>query len=215
MDLKLPSPVPLRIQAYNILKEAIISGVLKENEMITERRAQEQFHISRTPFREAIQTLEAEGWMYTIPYKGTYVSPITAKEIEDIFELRLILETSVVRKVQSEIDNQSLNRLEALVTLMETEMAKKNIYQFIILDRDFHRVLYELANNDRLLTISEQISDMMRRIGVKALHSLPRWQDVIKEHRKIIEGLREGRAEEAIIDHLKKTEEEVKKTYEE
>jgi DNA-binding GntR family transcriptional regulator len=208
MNLRLPTPTPLRVQAYNILKEAIISGVIEEGEMITERRAFEQFHIRHTPFREAIQSLENEGWMYTIPYKGTYVSPITPKQIQDIFEIRMILETYIVRKVQTTINEQILHKLEGLVTLMETE---NNVYQFILIDRDFHRVLYELAQNERLLGILDQISDMMRRIGVKVLHSLPRWQEVINEHRKIIDGLREGNAEEAVIYHLQETEKEIKK----
>jgi DNA-binding GntR family transcriptional regulator len=96
VDLLLSNPKPLKVQAYTILKEAIIRGILRDNELITERVAQERFHISRTPFREAVQALEAEGWVYSSPYKGAFISPITIKDIHDIFELRWFAKFSKV-----------------------------------------------------------------------------------------------------------------------
>ncbi|SDN25533.1 DNA-binding transcriptional regulator, GntR family [Fictibacillus solisalsi] len=196
---------PLKVQAYNILKEAIINGLFKKNEVITEKRALEEFNISRTPFREAVQSLETEGWLVSIPYKGTFVSPITKKDIEDVFELRMLVELHIVKKISSTISEKSLEELEGIILLMEKELRMGNEDQFIILDREFHKTLYDLAENKRLISISEQISDLFRRIGVQVIHRKNRGEEVITEHKKIIEGLKKGDAVEAMQIHLEQT----------
>ncbi|MDN4074937.1 GntR family transcriptional regulator [Fictibacillus terranigra] len=196
---------PLKVQAYNILKEAIINGLFKKNEVITEKRALEEFNISRTPFREAVQSLETEGWLVSIPYKGTFVSPVTKKDIEDVFELRMLVELHIVKKISSSISDKSLEELENIIFLMEREMSQGNEDQFIILDREFHKTLYDLAENKRLISISEQISDLFRRIGVQVIHRENRCEEVIDEHKKIVEGLKNGDAVDAMRIHLEKT----------
>ncbi len=196
---------PLKVQAYNILKEAIINGLFKKNEVITEKRALEEFNISRTPFREAVQSLETEGWLVSIPYKGTFVSPVTKKDIEDVFELRMLVELHIVTKISSSISEKSLEELENIILLMEREMSQGNEDEFIILDREFHKTLYDLAENKRLINISEQISDLFRRIGVQVIHRQNRCEEVISEHKKIVQGLKNGDAVDAMRIHLEKT----------
>ncbi|SEN76897.1 GntR family transcriptional regulator [Lihuaxuella thermophila] len=201
---QLPRPNPLKLQAYTILKEAIIRGEFHDHEMITERSAHERFQISRTPFREAIQTLEAEGWIYSIPYKGTFVSPVTTQDIHDLFEIRLILETYVVNKIQSHMDLKSLKQLETILQSMKVSSREQNDYDFMLLDKDFHQWMFELAGNRRLVAVFIQTSDMIRRIGMRVLHRESRREEVIAEHQQIIDGLKNGRAEEAMVQHLKK-----------
>jgi DNA-binding GntR family transcriptional regulator len=195
------------MQAYDILKEAIIRGVLTDDEMVTERRAQEQFGISRTPFREAMQSLEAEGWVYSVPYKGSYVRPITLKDINDIFDLRLILESGIVEFAQGRLDQVTLQKLESLVRSMRVSPDEQDDHQFMALDRDFHQMIYSLADNRRITAISDQISDLIRRIGMRSLHNPSRREEVIAEHQRIVTGLRNGQAVEAVRYHIEKTRE--------
>jgi DNA-binding GntR family transcriptional regulator len=205
MNLHLAAPKPLKVQTYEILKEAIIRGILTDNEMMTEKRAAEQFQVSRTPFREAIQILESEGWVYTIPYKGTYISPITARDMEEVFELRVMLETSIVEKILLNVSENSLKRLEQLISIMKTNPAEQDDYEFMAIDHDFHKVIYELTNNKRIIHVFEQTSDTIRRIGVRVLHRKNRREEVISEHMEIVKGLRDGTAGEALLEHLMKT----------
>ncbi|WCK54570.1 GntR family transcriptional regulator [Aneurinibacillus sp. Ricciae_BoGa-3] len=205
MDLYLASPKPLKIQAYEILKEAIIRGILKDNEVITERRAMEQFKISRTPFREAIQSLEAEGWMYSIPYKGNYIKPITLEDIEHVFELRIILETSIINKVLTNMDAENISELERLVSSMKKSLLEQDDLVFMDLDTEFHRVIYQLTHNKQIINVFEQTSDLIRRIGVRVLHRETRRDEVITEHKRILAGLKDGTAGEAMIQHLEQT----------
>nr|WP_232345459.1 GntR family transcriptional regulator [Paenactinomyces guangxiensis] len=200
----LPNTKTLKDQAFSILKEAIIRGILHDGEMITERRALEQFHISRTPFREAVQSLEAKGWVTSIPYKGTFINPITIKDIHDIFELRLMLETSVVKKIQSNMSQESLNQLEVITKSMNTNHLQQGDYEFMLLDKDFHHVLFKLTNNQKLIAVFEQTSDIICRIGMRVLHRESRREEVIAEHQQIIDGLKNGTAEKEMAQHLEK-----------
>ncbi|MBN2909877.1 GntR family transcriptional regulator [Polycladomyces sp. WAk] len=202
MELFLSNPKPLKVQAYTILKEAIIRGILQDHEMITERVALERFGISRTPFREAVQTLEAEGWVYNLPYKGTFISPITIKDIHDVFELRFMLEIGVVRKVQQMINRKNLDQLQAITAAMNTDPSQMSDVDFMRLDKDFHKVLFELTDNERLISVFNQTSDLIRRIGMRVLHRASRREEVVREHRSIIEGLQNGTAEQEMEQHL-------------
>jgi DNA-binding GntR family transcriptional regulator len=201
----LVSPKSLKLQTYHVLKEAIISGELKDNEMITEKKAMELFGISRTPFREAIQALEAEGWVFSLPYKGTYVSSFYERDIEEVFELRAVLETAVARKVAGRLDQQAYAALEEIICQMTTDAKVQNDYAFTSLDFEFHRALNRLADNKRLLSMTEQIYDVMRRIGMRVLQRpIQRREEVIREHRRILDGLKNGDAEAAVIEHLER-----------
>lgn len=196
------NPQPLKAQAQSILKEAIINGDLTEEVPITERLALEKYQISKTPFREAIQSLEAQGWVKKIPYKGTYVVPLTAKDIEDIFELRLLLEPPLVDPERSKINEKQMKQLAEITKQMKNGGSLQSDKEFMLLDQDFHRVLYESSENLRLLQIFEEINDSIRRIGMQVLHYQSRRDELIREHEQILTGLKEGTAVEALQTHL-------------
>jgi DNA-binding GntR family transcriptional regulator len=205
LKIELFSPKSLKSQAYEILKMAIISGVLKDNELISERIAMEKFQISRTPFREVIPTLEAEGWVKSIPYKGVFVKPLTLKDIEEVFELRMIVEPAIARHVQGKIEADSLQKMEKILNFMKADTNKQDDYEFMTLDRDFHKAIYELTDNKRLINSAELISDVMHRIGMRSLTRDKRRQDAIAEHKEILEAFKKGNAEEAVMKHLENT----------
>ncbi|GGH88480.1 DNA-binding GntR family transcriptional regulator [Pullulanibacillus pueri] len=197
-------PMPLRAQAVSILKEAIISGELHDGEVMTERTILEKYNIGKTPFREAIQTLEAEGWVKKIPYKGTFVTPLTEKGIHDLFELRLYLETSILKHWQRECSPKALHELNKIQKEMEKSSALLTPEVFMQWDKDFHQVIYHSTLNDRIIAIYDQIKDHIRRIGLRVIHHEQRREEVIQEHRAILTGLTNGRAEEAMEQHLLK-----------
>ncbi|RLL41137.1 GntR family transcriptional regulator [Oceanobacillus piezotolerans] len=200
-------PKPLKSQAVESIRNAIIQGVLKNDEMITEKLVKEKFGISRTPFREAIQLLEAQGWVYTVPYTGTYVKPITMTDIDEVFEMRSIIESSIVRFLQER--KISIDELKLVMKNMEDRMEDFSDYEFMQEDQAFHYKLYELTNNKRLISVYNQVSDMMLRIGVNVLYKKERRLEVIKEHNDIVKGLENGTGDKEIITHLEKT----KKTF--
>ncbi|MDR4949880.1 GntR family transcriptional regulator [Neobacillus cucumis] len=205
--MNLSVPAPLKIQAYNIIKEAIISGIFRDHDPITEKLVQEKFNISRTPFREALQILESEGWVYTIQYKGTYVKPITLEDLHELFELRLIVEPGILEYVFDHNIKFNADQLEEVVNKMVTDENIQSNLDFMTLDRDFHDLLYKLIDNSRFKTVSDQVSDIMLRVGIRVLDHHSRREEVIEEHRRIISGLKDGTAKNHLRYHLEKTKE--------
>jgi len=194
---------PLKVQAMEIIRDAIIDGVLKDGDMITEKVAKERFGISRTPFREAVQILEANNWLYTIPYTGTYVKPITMEDIDEVFEMRMIVEPAIVKHLQNQ--KVSFEKLYALTHHMEEHIGEMSDIEFMSEDREYHAELYRLTNNKRLISTYDEISEMMLRIGIHVLFKQDRRLEVVEEHWAIIRALEQGNGEELLVSHLKKT----------
>jgi DNA-binding GntR family transcriptional regulator len=209
-------PASLKMQAFSILKNAIINGVFKDDDAITEKIILERFKISRTPFREAIQVLESEGWVYTIPYKGTFVKPIKLKDIRELFELRLIIEPSIIDYLLEKSNIEcTAKELELIVKKMKTDVSLQSNFEFMLLDQEFHNLLYKKTENSRIIAFSEQISDTMLRVGILVLNKITRREEVIDEHMKILFGLRDGTAKSQLKSHLDSTEESFIKMYKE
>lgn len=203
MNLYAMSPKPLKVQAMEIIRDSIIKGVLKDGDMITEKIAKEQFGISRTPFREAVQLLEANNWVYTIPYTGTYVKPITMEDIDEVFEMRMIVEPAIAKHLQDK--KVSFEKLYALTQRMEQQIDEMSDVEFMSEDREFHAELYRLTNNKRLIAIFEETSEMMLRIGIHVLYKPARRLEVVEEHKAIIQALEQGIGDQVLISHLEKT----------
>lgn len=102
----------LKEKVYEILKEMIISGKLKYNERIEEDALATSLEVSRTPVREAINKLEQEGWINIIPRRGMFVSNVSLKEINDIFQVRLNLEPIILQMGFSNIPLSECQRLK-------------------------------------------------------------------------------------------------------
>lgn len=203
MNVYTMSPMPLKVQAMEIIRDAIIKGVLKNGDMITEKIAKEKFGISRTPFREAIQLLEAHKWVYTVPYTGTYVKPITMEDIDEVFEMRIILEPAIVKHLQQ--SNITFEKLNDLTHKMEQQIETMSDYEFMCEDREFHAELYRLTKNKLLISSYEDISEMMLRIGIHVLYKKDRRLEVVEEHKAIIKALEKGVADQLLVSHLEKT----------
>lgn len=207
-------PAPLKIQAYTIIKNAIIKGIFEDHEAITEKVVLEKFKISRTPFREATQILESEGWVYTIQYKGTYVKPVTLKDLQELFELRQVMEPGIVDYFLENPTKYSTEKLEEVVSKMEIDENLQSNFEFMSLDRDFHSLFYEMTNNSKIKAVSDQISDIMLRVGIRILNHNSRRGEVIEEHMKIISGLKDGTAKQYLRKHLETTKDYFCKLYE-
>ncbi|MFR4479849.1 MAG: GntR family transcriptional regulator, partial [Fusobacterium sp.] len=126
----------LKEKVYEILKEMIISGKLKYNERIEEDALATSLEVSRTPVREAINKLEQEGWINIIPRRGMFVSNVSLKEINDIFQVRLNLEPIIL---QMGFSNIPLNECQRLKREFESFLDKE-------LTKDEAKTLDELDN---------------------------------------------------------------------
>ena len=136
----------LRGRVFNKIREDILSGKYKEHEELKEVAIGEELGVSRTPVREAFRQLELEGLIQIVPNKGAYVTGITAKDVEDIYMIRSLLEGLCARWATDHITDEQLEELEENVYLADFHASKGHLDQMAELDNRFHHILYEACN---------------------------------------------------------------------
>jgi DNA-binding GntR family transcriptional regulator len=191
---------------FRWLKEHIATLPRHEGTFITEGEVGRATGTSRTPVREALLRLEADGFLKIVPKKGAFVPPITDAEIEAVMQARTLVEDWCVRRACG-FGEALAGELERLVA--EQEALRDNPLAFIERDREFHRTIVRAGNNPVLADFYESLRERQLRMGLQAIGvSEPRVIDVLAEHRAIVEGLKSGdgqRAAAAMTRHLANT----------
>ena len=197
-------------QAYQIIKEAIISLKLKPGERLKESKLAEELGISATPIKGALTRLEQEGLVKTIRFRGASVAKIDVHDVEEIFELRELLEGAAVRKAALNFSSEDLQKGEALLEAMREAYKTGDIKSYVRPSRDFHYLFIEKLTNQRMIGVLRTFDDQLERIRVTAIRSLENIPLFIKDYEKILEALTAGEPEEAeraLLAHLKRVRE--------
>lgn len=196
-------------RAYESIKQGILSFVYKPGDFLTEAELARQIGLSRTPVREALLLLQAEGLVRLVPQKGAVVPPMAVRDVEEVLELRLLVEVFAAGKALGGRQD-ALPRLRQLLRDQEIQLQTGfDPARFISVDREFHRVFVAAAGNRRLLKLYEDLRDQQMRLGIQAvLSSAGRAREVVEEHRRIVRCLEEGEEaglKAAVEDHLMRT----------
>jgi len=188
---------PLREVVYETLREAIRSGVLAPGERLMEIQVAEELGVSRTPVREAIRRLEAEGLVVMIPRRGTYVSDMSLRDISDVFEIREALEVLAVSLAAARITDDELEELERMMVELDEVIGKNDIEGLVEVDIRFHMKIYEASRNVRLISILSNLREQTTRFRMTSMSTPGRMQNTMEEHRAIVEALGDRDPEEA------------------
>ncbi|WP_314657064.1 GntR family transcriptional regulator [Fusobacterium nucleatum] len=202
--------------AYQKIKAAILNEMYEPNQILNERKLAEEFQISRTPVREALKILEGEGWVKIIPWKGAIVNQITQKEIDEIFQIRLIIEPAIIELLQNKIDYKKRAYLDKLYENQKKTKTKK---EFILADREFHMTFVEWTENLQLIEMVKGLNDRIYMVGHKAINSKDskREEESLEEHYKIIQALKNNDimlAKNFMIAHVIETKNNINKNIE-
>lgn len=187
----------LRGRVFNRLREDILNGKYKEHEELKEVAIGQELGVSRTPVREAFRQLELEGLIQIIPNKGAYVTGITAKDVKDIYMIRSSLEGMCARLATEHIKPEQLEEMEENIYLASFHAAKGHMEQMAELDNRFHQILYEACDSKMLENLLQDFHQYVIRIRRKTLSTKERGIASNEEHRRIMEAIREGKAQEA------------------
>src|SRR5476649_2040517 len=116
MDMRKPleKHLTLREKILENIRDAFISGTLKAGSRVSEPDLAERYGISRTPIREAFRQLESEGYLTVIPRKGALVASFSAKDVEEFYAIKSILEGYAARKACSRLSSREINKLEGI-----------------------------------------------------------------------------------------------------
>ncbi len=149
-------------QVSEHLFQLLIHGVLKPGDKINELALAKSLHVSRNPIREAIRKLEQKGILITEPGRGAYVRELDDKDINEIGELRLLIETTALQKSLKKIDQQVVDDLSAVIEDMERAAMDGEAEKLVESDFDFHAKIVSLANNSRFDRVFSDLFDEMR-----------------------------------------------------
>jgi DNA-binding GntR family transcriptional regulator len=184
-------------RVYAALRDQILSGTLAPNQRLVELQLASQFGLSRTPIREALKRLAAEGLVSLDPVRGMVVRHVDATEVEDIYAIREVLDGLAARLAAHNATDADIEKLRLLSELME-ESARTGQWEAVVqINIRFHGVLYSASRNERLELMAKSLQDAVRRYSSMAFYHTERVVEVLREHNEIIAALQARDAERA------------------
>ncbi|MDV7341234.1 GntR family transcriptional regulator [Terasakiella sp. A23] len=174
---------------FDALRDEIISGNLKAGESIRQENIAKIFNVSRIPVREALKRLEAQGLVKNERYKGAIVSSLSDDEIEEIYEIRLMLEPLIIKHAVQNISEETLEIARECCDKFSTETDPG---QWGELNRRFHEALYRDAQRPFHLKIIKEISDRIDSYVRAQLVLTDGMEKARKEHLGILQACEEG-----------------------
>jgi DNA-binding GntR family transcriptional regulator len=211
--LKLKIPANPTQRAYKTIHDDILKGTIDGQQHFTEAFFAERYGISKSPIREALDRLEAEGLITIIPRRGAFVREFAVHDAEEIYELREVLETLVVRNAV--LDAKTLARLREIVSAAQSFLEKNDKSSYIRTDAAFHTTLAMASSNSRLRRMLESMHNQMLLLRRQTFELSSHLS--VKQHLGILNALEKGQRQVAaklmaqhiravrktLIDHLK------------
>lgn len=179
------------------LRQSILDGSYPAGAQLRQDALAESHAVSRIPVREALFQLEAEGLVRLVPHKGAVVSELSLDEINDVFDLRVLLEPRLLAASMPHFSGADFTTLTAIEIDFERAIAARDIGRWGALNADLHMALYRHANQPRTLSIVAgllQTSDRYTRVQLSRAAAMERAQS---EHGMLIELCRSGALEDA------------------
>jgi DNA-binding GntR family transcriptional regulator len=165
-----PEPRELHLSAadrvFNHAKSAILSRRIAPHELLTEGELADAVGVSRTPVREALLRLQAEGLVRLLPKRGALVLPVTPAEVADVLETRRLIETFAVRKAIAESRPGLVGHLEAHLAAMRAGLRERDARAYAEADREFHDQIVAATGNEIFTTLYRSLRDRQLRMGV-------------------------------------------------
>lgn len=198
---------PLREKIADKIRADIIKGVYKNGERLVEPKLAKNLGISRTPIREALRQLEAEGFIEIVPRRGAIVKELTIKDIDDLYAIKANLEGLAARQA---VLNLTEEQIENLININKQfrNIVEKNpsvTDEYLKDNIDFHNIFIAASDNERLVDILDGLSKNFQRLKTMLVSDAGRAATAVKEHKKIIDAFVSkdpDLAERSVRDHI-------------
>jgi len=204
--------VTLHDEVVGRLRDMIVEGELTPGARVPERQLCTSFGISRTPLREALKVLASEGLIVLLPNRGARVARLTAKDVEDMFQVMGALEALSGEVACARIDDAGIAEIRALHYQMLAHYARRQLPDYFRLNQRIHESIVAAADNAVLTAQYQALSSRIRRARYLANMSRQRWDEAMEEHEAILDALvrRDGARLAAVLkQHLRHKGEEV------
>ena len=195
--LKIEGYELLSQKVYRVLKTEIVKGFLEPGTKLLENKLAEEMHVSRTPVREAIQKLAAEGLIKIAPNQTLIVTEVSLEDVKEVLQIRGVLEGLAARIAAQKITRQEIEELEEIVTQMDLYVTKKDLTSYCKVDDEFHNLILNICGNKWIINIRDNLSNFIYRFRIRSLSIPGRLKYSLEEHRKIMESLKKHNSEDA------------------
>ena len=189
--------------AAQIIRRMILANEVKPGERLNELSLAQQLGISRSPVREAMQSLAGEGLVHFVAGRGAFVVELDLAMITQLGQIRAALECLGTQLAAEVATDEQIRALEAL--LHDTEASMDAPARAYPSDLDFHRAVLELSGNPRLVEMASMVGAQLRLARLRSAQQPERAREALREHRVILAAIKQrdaGRARAAMQQHL-------------
>jgi DNA-binding GntR family transcriptional regulator len=183
-------------QAFEILYRAIVRCEIMPGATVSEAQLAERFGLARASARAAVDRLSIVGMLRPVHRRGYIVKPITLRDVNDLFQLRTIIEVAGNRLAAGRVDEFSLRRLDRACSKRYRLGDRESESKFLQANSEFHLTVVMVSGNDRLVAALAQILNEMERLIHIGLALRNRSEEIHQEHQALIDALVKGDADE-------------------
>ena len=188
--IAIPQPV-LHQQVVLRLRQRIVEGQLAPGAKLNERELSESLNVSRTPLREAIRMLAAEGLVELLPNRGAVVASMSAQDVADTFEVIAGLEGQSGELAAQRITPAQLNEIQALHFEMAAAFTRRDLSTYYRLNALIHGHINAAAGNRVLAQTWSNVNARLQALRFRSNFDDAKWQRAMHEHGEMLERLRE------------------------
>ena len=179
----------LREQTVERLRDAILNFQFEAGERLVERSLCEKLGVSRTVVREALRHLEAEGLVETLPHQGPVVARLDPETIDQIYEMRAVIEAMAARACAERIDEAGCARLRSALSSIERAFADADILRLLEATTLFYEILFRAGGKDVAWDVVRNLNARINHLRAMTLSSEGRSRTGPQEMRRIVEAI--------------------------
>jgi DNA-binding GntR family transcriptional regulator len=187
------------------LREAIVAGKLAPGERLSEDTLTASLHVGRVVLREALRSLETEGYVTFLPNNEVAVSKPTREDVQDYYTIASVLEGLAARLAVEKAQPEEIAHLRELHQLLKEATQKRDLRRYFEANSSFHRFIAEIARNERLYRLIDQLRQEIQKTRILSLHLPHRLDYSMREHDQIMDAFLKKNpqlAESTMVRHL-------------
>lgn len=169
-------------KAYRLLRADIITCVLRPGQQVAQSRLADRYRIGTTPIRDALHRLAREGLVQPVPRSGYIIAPVTLTDIQELFELRFLLESFAARMAATRGSKEDLQEIARLADVTYVYKDRESVLNHITLNADFHRAIAVAAGNQRIVDQLTTLLDELARLFYLAIDLKDQSEVMRQEH---------------------------------
>lgn len=206
----------LEDQVYKIIKDKIIWHEIKMRERIIDKKFAEELGVSRSMVRQVLTILVKEELLIMIPRNGFYVREITEKEIEEIYDIRKVLETHAVKSAVPRNSNSNITKMEETFNKAKENLKRKDTKSLVEIDIQLHELIIKNCNNSHIEKIIDKFKNLVNFYRFADQHEINRATELYFEHYEIFKAIKSRDIESAaelMSNHIENSKKHILKNY--